>query len=198
MGETIRTASLHRQTGETDIELTLNLDGTGKTDIDTGIGFFDHMLNNFARHGLFDLTVKAKGDLYVDCHHLVEDTGIVLGQAIKEAVGDKKSIKRYGYSILPMDETLMLCSLDLSGRPYFQSDFTFQGERCGYFDTAMTKEFFSAISYSALMNLHFKMLAGENDHHIIECAFKSFAKSLDAATMVDERITSVLSTKGTL
>ena len=119
MGETIRTASLHRQTGETDIELTLNLDGTGKTDIDTGIGFFDHMLNNFARHGLFDLTVKAKGDLYVDCHHLVEDTGIVLGQAIKEAVGDKKSIKRYGYSILPMDETLMLCSLDLSGRPYF-------------------------------------------------------------------------------
>ena len=197
MGETIRTASLHRQTGETDIELTLNLDGTGKTDIDTGIGFFDHMLNNFARHGLFDLTVKAKGDLYVDCHHLVEDTGIVLGQAIKEAVGDKKSIKRYGYSILPMDETLMLCSLDLSGRPYFQSDFTFQGERCGYFDTAMTKEFFYAISYSALMNLHFKMLAGENDHHIIECAFKSFAKSLDAATMVDERITSVLSTKGT-
>lgn len=198
MGETIRTASLYRQTGETDIELTLNLDGTGKTDIDTGIGFFDHMLNNFARHGLFDLTVKAKGDLYVDCHHLVEDTGIVLGQAIKEAVGDKKSIKRYGYSILPMDETLMLCSLDLSGRPYFQSDFTFQGERCGYFDTAMTKEFFYAISYSALMNLHFKMLAGENDHHIIECAFKSFAKSLDAATMVDERITSVLSTKGTL
>lgn len=198
MGETIRTASLHRQTGETDIELTLNLDGTGKTDIDTGIGFFDHMLNNFARHGLFDLTVKAKGDLYVDCHHLVEDTGIVLGQAIKEAVGDKKSIKRYGYSILPMDETLMLCSLDLSGRPYFQSDFTFQGERCGYFDTAMTKEFFYAISYSALMNLHFKMLAGENDHHIIECAFKSFANSLDAATMVDERITSVLSTKGTL
>ena len=198
MGETIRTASLHRQTGETDIELTLNLDGTGKTDIDTGIGFFDHMLNNFARHGLFDLTVKAKGDLYVDCHHLVEDTGIVLGQAIKEAVGDKKSIKRYGYSILPMDETLMLCSLDLSGRPYFQSDFTFQGERCGYFDTAMTKEFFYAISYSAMMNLHFKMLAGENDHHIIECAFKSFAKSLDAATMVDERITSVLSTKGTL
>ena len=198
MGETIRTASLHRQTGETDIELTLNLDGTGKTDIDTGIGFFDHMLNNFARHGLFDLTVKAKGDLYVDCHHLVEDTGIVLGQAIKEAVGDKKSIKRYGYSILPMDETLMLCSLDLSGRPYFQSDFTFQGERCGYFDTARTKEFFYAISYSALMNLHFKMLAGENDHHIIECAFKSFAKSLDAATMVDERITSVLSTKGTL
>ena len=193
-----RSASIERNTKETDIRVTLELDGTGQAELDTGIGFFDHMLNNFARHGLFDLTVKAKGDLYVDCHHLVEDTGIVLGQAIKEAVGDKKSIKRYGYSILPMDETLMLCSLDLSGRPYFQSDFTFQGERCGYFDTAMTKEFFYAISYSALMNLHFKMLAGENDHHIIECAFKSFAKSLDAATMVDERITSVLSTKGTL
>ena len=193
-----RKAHVERNTSETKIIVDLNLDGSGKYDIDTGIGFFDHMLNNFARHGLFDLTVKAKGDLYVDCHHLVEDTGIVLGQAIKEAAGDKKSIKRYGYSILPMDETLMLCSLDLSGRPYFQSDFTFQGERCGYFDTAMTKEFFYAISYSALMNLHFKMLAGENDHHIIECAFKSFAKSLDAATMVDERITSVLSTKGTL
>ena len=193
-----RIATKKRTTKETDIEVTLNLDGTGNNQIDTGIGFFDHMLDGMARHGLFDLTVKAKGDLYVDCHHLVEDTGIVLGQAIKEAVGDKKSIKRYGYSILPMDETLMLCSLDLSGRPYFQSDFTFQGERCGYFDTAMTKEFFYAISYSALMNLHFKMLAGENDHHIIECAFKSFAKSLDAATMVDERITSVLSTKGTL
>ena len=193
-----RIASITRDTNETQISMSLNLDGSGRGNISTGIGFFDHMLNNFARHGLFDLTVKAKGDLYVDCHHLVEDTGIVLGQAIKEAVGDKKSIKRYGYSILPMDETLMLCSLDLSGRPYFQSDFTFQGERCGYFDTAMTKEFFYAISYSALMNLHFKMLAGENDHHIIECAFKSFAKSLDAATMVDERITSVLSTKGTL
>ena len=198
MGETIRTASLHRQTGETDIELTLNLDGTGKTDIDTGIGFFDHMLNNFARHGLFDLTVKAKGDLYVDCHHLVEDTGIVLGQAIKEAVGDKKSIKRYGYSILPMDETLMLCSLDLSGRPYFQSDFTFQGERCGYFDTAMTKEFFYAISYSAGMNLHIQVLKSGNNHHMAEAMFKAFAKALDAATTKDPRIADILSTKGSL
>lgn len=198
MSELKRTAHIHRVTQETDIELTICLDGTGIADIDTGIGFFDHMLNNFARHGLFDLTIKAKGDLYVDCHHLVEDTGIVLGQAIKEAVGDKKSIKRYGHAILPMDESLVLCSLDLSGRPYFQSDFVFQGEKCGYFDTAMTKEFFYAISYSAMMNLHFKMLSGGNDHHVIECAFKSFAKSLDAATMTDERITSVLSTKGTL
>ena len=198
MSELKRTASLHRKTGETDIYLTLNLDGAGTAEIDTGIGFFDHMLNNFARHGLFDLTVKAKGDLYVDCHHLIEDTGIVLGQAILEAAGDKKSIKRYGSCILPMDDALMLCSLDLSGRPYFVSDFSFHGEKCGYFDTAMTREFFYAVSYSAMMNLHFKQMAGENDHHIIEAAFKSFAKSLDAAVMIDERITSVLSTKGTL
>ena len=198
MSELKRTAAIHRITGETDIELNLNLDGSGKAEIDTGIGFFDHMLNNFARHGLFDLTVRAKGDLYVDCHHLVEDTGIVLGQAIKEAVGDKKSICRYGSSILPMDDALILCSLDLSGRPYFAYDLEFQNERCGYYDTAMTKEFFYAVSYSAMMNLHFKMFSGVNDHHIIECAFKSFAKSLDAATKIDERITEVLSTKGTL
>lgn len=198
MSELKRTAAIHRVTGETDIDLTISLDGTGKAEVDTGIGFFDHMLNNFARHGMFDLKLKAKGDLYVDCHHLVEDTGIVLGQAIREAVGDKKSIRRYGYFVLPMDEALMLCSLDLSGRPYFSQDFSFTGEKCGYFDTAMTKEFFYAVSYSAMMNLHFKQLSGDNDHHIIEAAFKSFAKALDAAVMVDERITSVLSTKGTL
>lgn len=198
MNEQKRTATVHRVTGETDIALSLCLDGSGKTDISTGIGFFDHMLNNFARHGLFDLTLKAIGDLYVDCHHLVEDTGIVLGQAIREAAGDKKSIKRYGSAILPMDETLMLCSLDLSGRPFFVQDFSFTGEKCGEFDTAMTKEFFYAVSYSAMMNLHFKHFYGDNDHHIIEAAFKSFAKALDMATMTDERIVSVLSTKGTL
>ena len=120
-----RKATIIRKTGETEIELTINLDGTGKTDINTGVGFFDHMLNNFARHGLFDLTLKAKGDLYVDCHHLIEDVGIVLGQAIKEAVGDKKSIKRYGSATLPMDETLVMCDLDLSGRPYFVSNLKF-------------------------------------------------------------------------
>ena len=198
MEEKMRTASVHRVTGETDIELCFNLDGTGKAQIDTGVGFFDHMLHNFARHGLFDLTIKAKGDLYVDCHHLVEDTGIVLGQAIKEAVGDKKSIRRYGHAILPMDEALVLCALDLSGRPYYVSDLSFSATQCGTFETAMVKEFFYAISYSAMMNLHFQMMAGENDHHIIECAFKSFAKSLDMATMRDDRISSVLSTKGTL
>ncbi len=193
-----RIGNVKRETGETQIEVIINLDGTGKADINTGIGFFDHMLNNFARHGLFDLTVKATGDLYVDCHHLVEDTGIVLGQAISLALGDKKGIKRYGNAILPMDDALILCALDLSGRPYFAYDLKFSHPMCGYFETAMAREFFYAVSYSAAMNLHFKMLSGENDHHIIECAFKAFAKALDMATLNDERITSVLSTKGTL
>ena len=193
-----RTASIKRVTGETSIEISLNIDGTGKAEVNTGIGFFDHMLNNFARHGLFDLSVQAKGDLYVDCHHLIEDTGIVLGQVIKEAVGDKKSIKRYGWSVLPMDETLIMCSLDLCGRPYFMYDLKFSTPSCGYFETAMCKEFFYAVSYSAAMNLHLKMLSGENDHHIIECAFKSFAKALDLATQTDDRIEAVLSTKGVL
>ena len=193
-----RIATVKRETGETSIEIKLNLDGTGRADINTGIGFFDHMLNNFARHGLFDLSVHAKGDLYVDCHHLIEDVGIVLGQAVKEAVGDKKSIKRYGSAILPMDEALILCALDLCGRPYFVYDLNFSTPSCGYFETAMCKEFFYAVSYSAAMNLHLKMLSGENDHHIIECAFKSFAKALDMAVTLDPRIVDVLSTKGSL
>ena len=193
-----RTATVSRITGETQIEVTINLDGTGNANINTGIGFFDHMLNNFARHGLFDLDIKATGDLYVDCHHLVEDTGIVLGQAISKALGDKKGIKRYGNATLPMDDALILCALDLSGRPYFSYDLKFSQPMCGYFETAMTKEFFYALSYSAAMNLHFKMFSGENDHHIIECAFKAFAKAIDMATLTDDRISSVLSTKGTL
>ena len=193
-----RTATVSRITGETQIEVTINLDGTGNANINTGIGFFDHMLNNFARHGLFDLDIKATGDLYVDCHHLVEDTGIVLGQAISKALGDKKGIKRYGNATLPMDDALILCALDLSGRPYFSYDLKFSQPMCGYFETAMTKEFFYALSYSAAMNLHFKMFSGENDHHIIECAFKAFAKALDMATLTDDRISSVLSSKGTL
>lgn len=198
MAATVRKAMVTRQTNETQIEITINLDGTGKVNIDTGIGFFDHMLNSFARHGLFDLEVKAKGDLYVDCHHLIEDTGIVLGEAIKKALGDKKSIKRYGSAILPMDEALILCAIDLSGRPYYSSDLHFTNQSVGYFDTAMVKEFFYAISYSVGMNLHFKMLSGDNDHHIIEGAFKAFAKALDSATIIDNRIEDVLSTKGAL
>ena len=193
-----RQAEVTRKTGETDITIRLNLDGTGKTSIQTGIGFFDHMLNSFARHGLFDLEVQAKGDLEVDCHHTIEDTGIVLGQAIRKAVGDKKGIVRYGTCILPMDEALVLCSLDLSGRPYYVSDAEFPTEKVGEMDTQMVKEFFYAISYSAGMNLHFKILSGSNSHHMIEGMFKAFAKALDMATTQDPRITDVLSTKGSL
>lgn len=193
-----RVASISRKTKETDIQIELNLDGNGNSQIDTGIGFFDHMLDGFARHGLFDLKVSVKGDLYVDSHHTIEDTGIVLGQAIKEAVGDKKGITRYGTVILPMDEALMLASIDLSGRPYFVFDTEFASEKVGYMDTEMVKEFFYAISYSGGMNLHFKKISGTNNHHIIEAMFKSFAKALDEATKYDERITDVLSTKGSL
>ena len=193
-----RTAAVTRTTKETDIAVTLNLDGSGKAEISTGIGFFDHMLNGFARHGLFDLNCQVKGDLEVDCHHTIEDTGIVLGQAIREAVGDKKGIVRYGTCILPMDESLMLCSLDLSGRPYYVSDVEFPTERVGEMDTQMVKEFFYAVSYSAAMNLHFKMLSGGNSHHMIEGMFKAFAKALDMAVAHNPRITDVLSTKGSL
>ena len=193
-----RTAAVTRTTKETDIADTLNLDGSGKADISTGIGFFDHMLNGFARHGLFNLNCQVKGDLEVDCHHTIEDTGIVLGQAIRKAVGDKKGIVRYGTCILPMDESLVLCSLDLSGRPYYVSDVEFPTERVGEMDTQMVKEFFYAVSYSAAMNLHFKMLSGGNSHHMIEGMFKAFAKALDMAVAHDPRITDVLSTKGSL
>lgn len=194
----MRTASITRKTSETDINVTLCLDGSGKADIDTGIGFFDHMLKSFARHGFFDLTLKVKGDLYVDCHHTIEDTGIVLGEAIKTALGDKKSIRRYGNMMLPMDETLVLCAIDLSGRPYLNFKAEFTSDRVGGFDTEMVKEFFYAISYSAGMNLHIKQIDGDNNHHIIEAMFKAFAKALDEAVSIDPRITDVLSTKGAL
>lgn len=193
-----RTASISRTTSETDIAVTLNLDGSGRSDIDTGIGFFDHMLRSFAKHGFFDLTVQVKGDLEVDCHHTIEDTGIVLGEAIKKAVGDKKGIRRYGSFALPMDETLVLTALDLSGRPYLCFDADFTVDRVGEFDTEMVREFFYAISYSCGMNLHIRQLAGQNNHHIIEAIFKSFAKALDEATGYDPRIKDVLSTKGIL
>ena len=193
-----RTASCTRTTKETDIDLTLNLDGTGKTQIDTGVRFFDHMLDGFARHGLFDLTVKVIGDLDVDCHHTIEDTGIVLGQAILEAIGDKAGIRRYGHFMLPMDETLALCAVDLSGRPYlrFQSEFT--AERIGDMDTEMIKEFFYAVSYSAMMNIHLRILDGENSHHMAETLFKSFGKALDMATLPEPRIQEAWTTKGSL
>ena len=193
-----RKADMVRRTKETDIALSFDIDGTGLSNVSTGIGFFDHMLEGFARHGLFDLKVTVEGDLAVDCHHTVEDTGIVLGNAIKKAVGDKKGIKRYGSCILPMDETLVMCAIDLSSRPYlaFEADFTM--DRVGYLDTEMVKEFFYAISYTAGMNLHIKVLSGRNNHHMIEAMFKAFAKALDEATMIDPRITDILTTKGSL
>ena len=193
-----RIASIERVTKETDIALTLNLDGNGTFQIDTGIGFFDHMLSGFAKHGFFNLDVKVKGDLIVDCHHTIEDTGIVLGEAIRKAVDDKAGIKRYGHFILPMDETLVLCAVDLCGRPYLNFDVDFTTERIGYMDTEMTREFFYAVSYGAGMNLHIKKLDGTNNHHIMEAVFKAFGKALDMAVSYDERIVGVLSTKGTI
>lgn len=198
MKRVARTAVIERNTNETKIKMTLDLDGTGKADIHTGIGFFDHMLDGFARHGLFDLSVTVDGDLDVDTHHTVEDTGIVLGMAIKEVVGDKKGIVRYGSRILPMDEALILCALDLCGRPYLVYDLNLDREKVGDLETEMVREFFYAVSYGAGMNLHIKQMSGVNNHHIIEGAFKAFAKALDEATRFDERITDVLSTKGVL
>lgn len=187
-----------RNTKETQIELEINLDGSGASKIDTGIPFFDHMLHGFARHGLFDLQVTVKGDLEVDCHHTVEDTGIVLGQAIADALGDKSGIKRYGSFMIPMDETLALCAIDLSGRPYLKYDADFTTEQIGSLDTEMIREFFYAVSYSAAMNLHLKILDGENNHHMAEALFKAFGKALDVATAEEPRLTGVWSTKGTL
>ena len=194
----IRKAEISRKTSETDIKIRLCLDGNGQCSANTGIGFFDHMLNSFARHGLFDLTVDVHGDLEVDSHHTIEDTGIVLGEAIKKALGDKKGIKRFGYFILPMDESLVLASLDLSGRPFLNYQIPLTVERVGTMDTEMVREFFYAVSYSCGMNLHLKLLDGLNNHHIIEAAFKAFGKALDAAVSYDDRITDVLSTKGSL
>lgn len=193
-----REASVNRTTKETDISLKFNIDGTGNSEIDTGIGFFDHMLEGFAKHGFFDMELVASGDLAVDGHHTVEDVGIVLGTAIKKAVGDKKGIRRYGSCILPMDETLVLCAMDLSGRPYLSFDAEFTTDRVGYLETELVKEFFYAISYKAKMNLHIKVLSGTNNHHIIEGMFKAFARALDDATGTDQRISGILSTKGSL
>jgi imidazoleglycerol-phosphate dehydratase len=189
---------IERETKETNISLQLDLDGSGKAEVNTGIGFFDHMLEGFAKHGFFDLKLAVKGDLNVDCHHTVEDTGIVLGLAIKEALGNKSGIKRYGSFILPMDETLVMCAIDLCGRPYFSFDCDFKTDRVGYFETQTVKEFFYAISYSAGMNLHIKLLSGDNDHHKIEAMFKAFSKALDEATSIEKRSNDIPSTKGVL
>lgn len=196
MGE--RIAKIDRKTKETDVSITLNLDGKGISSVNTGIGFFDHVLEGFSKHGFFDLDCQVKGDLQVDGHHTVEDTGIVLGQAIAKAVGDKAGIKRYGFFILPMDDALCLCAVDLCGRPYFSFDFNFSTEKVGELDTELVREFFYAVSYGAGMNLHFKILSGSNSHHVIEAMFKAFAKALDVAVSFDDRVSGVLSTKGAL
>ena len=193
-----RKSEIKRKTNETDISLSMNIDGTGKGDINTGVGFFDHMLSLFARHGLFDLKVMAKGDLDVDAHHTVEDVGIVLGQAIKEALGDKKSIKRYGSSFVPMDEALALVALDLSGRPYLVFDARFENQKLGNMDTELVEEFFRAVANNAGINLHIKVFYGSNTHHIIEAIFNAFGRALDEASGIDNRIEGVMSTKGML
>ncbi len=193
-----RISTINRKTKETDIHMEFNLDGKGSSQIETGIGFFNHMLDSFVRHGFFDMKLTAKGDLYVDSHHTVEDTGIVLGQAIKDALSDKKGIRRYGSFVLPMDESLVCCAIDLSGRPFLSYDLKFDSDKVGYIDTELIKEFFYALSYNAGMNLHIRMLSGENNHHIAEAAFKAFAKALDEASGYDSRIEDVLSTKGSI
>ena len=194
-----RIATVARKTKETDIRVTINLDGTGICNIDSGIGFFDHMLNGFARHGMFDLELSCDGDTFVDSHHTIEDCGIVLGEAIRQAAGDKAGIRRFGSFILPMDETLVLCAVDLSGRPYLNYKVDFTVPRLGTMDTEMVREFFYAASYSAAMNLHVKMLDGLNNHHIAEACFKAFGKALDEATSYDPRLgDQVWSTKGSL
>lgn len=193
-----RKATINRKTKETNISMELNIDGKGINEIDTGIGFLNHMLTHISKHGFFDLKVKAVGDLDVDSHHTIEDIGIVLGKSIKEALGDKTGIKRYGSSIVPMDEALVLCAVDISGRPLYISNAEFTVERLGSFDTEMVEEFFRAVCINSGINMHIKVLDGKNNHHIAEAMFKAFGKSLDEATQMDSRIEGVLSTKGTL
>jgi imidazoleglycerol-phosphate dehydratase len=195
-----RQATVKRTTAETTIELTLNLDGRGQRRIETGLPFLDHMLSAFARHGYFDLDLKARGDLEVDAHHTVEDIGLVLGQAIREAAGDKAGIRRYGWSILPMDDALVRVALDLSGRPYlvYQVDVPVPALELGGIAPILFREFFQALTNSAGLNLHVEKLSGQENHHIFEAVFKSFAKALDSATLLDPRCEGVPSTKGML
>lgn len=193
-----RKAEIKRKTNETDVMLSIELDGSGKAVIDSGIGFFDHMLQLFAKHGFFDLSLTVAGDLYVDGHHTVEDVGIVLGQAIKQALGDKRSIKRYGTSYVPMDEALAMVSLDLSGRPYLVFSAKFPTEMVGEMETELVEEFFKSVSFNAGITLHVKCEYGTNCHHMIEAMFKAFARALDEASRIDSSIEGVMSTKGTL
>lgn len=195
----MRTAEINRKTNETDIKLSLNLDGTGKSEINTGCGFLDHMLTLFARHGSFDLTVSCKGDTYVDYHHTVEDIGIALGDAFKSALGDMRGITRYGSFILPMDESLIMTAVDISGRSHLSYDLQIPAQKVGDFDTELAEEFYLGFVRHAAVTLHIKELSGTNSHHIIEGAFKSVARSLAAAVKIDEnRKDEIPSTKGVL
>lgn len=193
-----RTATIARKTAETDIQLSLNLDGTGVSKIETGVGFLDHMLTLFAKHGLFDLDIAAKGDLHIDSHHTTEDVGICLGKALAQAVGDKRGLTRYGSMILPMEETLVTSALDLSGRVKFIYRVQFPTEKIGQFDTELVEEFWQAVAANAQMNLHLVMHHGTNSHHIAEALFKATARALRQATTVDPRQAGVPSSKGTL
>jgi imidazoleglycerol-phosphate dehydratase len=193
-----RTASINRQTGETSVELELNLDGTGRSDIETGVGFLDHMLELFARHAAFDLTVRAKGDLHVDDHHTVEDVGICLGQALRQALGEKKGIRRYGSQILPMEETLATIAWDLGGRYYLVFQATFPSPKIGQFDSELVEDFWQAVAANSLSNLHVLVHYGRNSHHISEAIFKGAARALRTAVELDPRMTGIPSTKGTL
>lgn len=193
-----RVCTIKRKTAETDIELNLNLDGKGSFKGSTGIGFLDHMLELFSKHGLVDLEINAKGDLQVDCHHLIEDTGIVLGNAIKEALKDKAGIKRYGTSFVPMDEALATVSLDISSRPFLVFDAEFTVDKLGDFDTEMVEEFFRAAAFNGGLTLHARVLYGKNNHHMVEALFKAFGRALGEASTLDSRITGVMSTKGVL
>ncbi|MBR1863466.1 MAG: imidazoleglycerol-phosphate dehydratase HisB [Ruminococcus sp.] len=192
----MRTAEINRKTKETDISVKLDLDGSGKVDVDTGIGFFDHMLTAFGVHSGIDLSVKCKGDLYVDGHHSVEDTGICIGKAFAEALGDKGGIARYGSAYVPMDESLAFCSLDISGRPFLVFNAEFHDDRIGNFDTCLAEEFFRAFAFNSGITLHIREEYGKNDHHICEAIFKAVAHALkDAVTLTGK---GVLSTKGVL
>lgn len=193
-----RSGTVKRKTKETEITAIIDIDGSGKAEIETGMPFFNHMLDSFSRHGLFDIKVEAKGDLEVDYHHTVEDVGLVLGEAFKKALGDKQGIRRFGEASCPLDETLAKVVIDLSGRPYLSYNVKIRPGRVGTFDTDLPHEFYAAFANQIGMNLHIDVIRGENPHHIIEACFKAFARAMDMATALDERITGVLSTKGSL
>jgi len=193
-----RKTDLHRKTTETDIQLSVNLDGEGKYHISTGVPFLNHMLELFARHGFFDLTLQATGDVEIDDHHTVEDVGLALGQAFRDALGEKKGIRRFGEATVPLDEALVSCVVDLSGRPFLAYNLNIRQEKVGDFATELIHDFFLAFTNQLGMNLHFNMTQGRNPHHIIEAGFKAFARALSSAVQHDSRVKGVLSTKGAL